>query len=79
MTSVVSTDCDQESMQSMPFRVSRCAILEDELRQKSEAFFELSSQIFTPEKDAIAKHLHGTSFFQICAHINTYHIVNQLI
>ena len=28
---------DQESMQSMPFRVSRCAILEDELRQKSEA------------------------------------------
>jgi len=31
----------QESMQSMPFRVSRCAILEDELRQKSEVVRQL--------------------------------------
>ena len=67
---------DQESMQSMPFRVSRCAILEDELRQKSEAFFELSESDFRSSKrfycEAFAWNF---LFFQICTHINTYHIV----
>lgn len=37
-------------------------------------FLSCQSQIFAPAKDSIAKHLHGTSFFQICTHINTYHI-----
>ena len=61
-------------MQSMPFRVSRCAILEDELRQKSEVFFKLSESDFAPEKDAIAKHLHGTSCF--FKYVHTYQYIS---
>ena len=67
-------------MQSMPFRVSRCAILEDELRQKSEVFFELSESDFRSSKRFYCEAFAWNFFF---SNMYTYqyisYIVNQLI